>query len=252
MSDEPPPDDLTKADYALLWHLARRLQACSSLPAAEAAAAETRTAARSPAVVRAIEATVGPALEALHERERLRAAATRDPLTGLANRRVMEQTLDAHLHRAIREGRPLAVAVLDLDRFRESNRRHGHPAGDEILRAVARLIEAGRRGEEVACRYGGDEFVIIMPDAAAGEAEARLKAFQAALATLAITHDGRPLAPITASVGIAAAPADGTDRAALIAAADEAMYRAKQAGGHRICAAALSRPADAPVRGSRP
>ena len=247
-----PPDGLTRADYALLWHLALRLQDCTSLAEAEAMAAEARASDQSQAVSRAMEATIGPVLHALGERDRLRALATRDPLTGLANRRLMEEALDVQLGEAARLGRPLAVVLLDLDRFRDYNRRHGHLAGDEALRALASLLEAVRRGEELACRYGGDEFVLIMPSATATEALVRLEGLERRLAEHAAARTKSPLDPVTASIGIAEAAADGSDPAALIAAADEAMYRAKQAGGNRICLAAASRPVGGPARGNRP
>lgn len=246
-----PPDGLTGADYALLWHLALRLQACTSLAEAEALAAEARAGDQPQAVARATEVTISTVLHALRERDRLRALATRDPLTGLANRRRMEESLDVQLGEATRLGRPLAVVLVDLDRFRDYNRRHGHLAGDDALRALAALLEDVRRGDDVACRYGGDEFVIILPAATAAEAQARFDPFARRLAELPVARDGRRLDPITASIGIAESPAFGTDPATLIAAADEAMYRAKQAGGNRICLAAASRPAGEPARGSR-
>lgn len=250
-----PPDGpragLTPADYAELWHLARRLQECTSLPDAEAAAAAARADCRSPAVARAIEATVCPALDFIHERDRLRTLATLDPLTGLANRRVMEDALAYHFEQATRLGRPLAVALFDLDRFRDSNRRHGHLAGDQLLRVFATLLEAAGRGRELACRYGGDEFVLIMPAATAAGALARLEPVMRRLAA-AIAPDSRLPDPVTVSVGIAQSPADGTDPAALLAAADLAMYRAKQAGGNRICLASATRLAAAPAHESRP
>jgi diguanylate cyclase (GGDEF)-like protein len=95
-----------------------------------------------------------------------------------------------------------------------------------------------RRGEALACRYGGDEFVLIMPSATATEALVRLEGLERRLAEHAAARTKSPRDPVTASIGIAEAPADGSDPAALIAAADEAMYRAKQAGGNRICLAA--------------
>lgn len=245
------PSDLTTADYALLWRLALRLQRCQTPAAAEAVADEALAARHSPAVARALKETIDPALSDVRERERLRALATRDPLTGLANRRLMEEALDVQLAEAVRLGRPLSVVLLDLDRFRDLNRRHGHLAGDDLLRALAALLEEVRRGDDVACRYGGDEFVIILPAATAAEAQARFDPFARRLAELPVARDGRRLDPITASIGIAESPAFGTDPATLIAAADEAMYRAKQAGGNRICLAAASRPAGEPARGSR-
>ena len=246
------PDGLTAADLALLWRLALELQGCDSLADAEATAASARAAVRSPAVAHAIDDTCRRALAGLRERDRLRALATRDPLTGLADRRVMEEALERHCHEAARLGRPLAVALLDLDRFRDYNRRHGHLAGDRVLRALATVLEEGRRDADVACRFGGDEFVIILPAATAAEAIGRLEPLLKRLVEDPAAGDSHTLEAITVSIGIAESPGDGTDPAALIAAADEAMYRAKQAGGDRICLAAASRPTGARARESRP
>jgi len=246
------PDGLTATDLALLWRLTLELQRCDSLADAEATAASARAAVHSPAVALAIDETCGPVLASLRERERLRALATRDPLTGLANRRVMEEALERHCHEAARLGRPLAVALLDLDRFRDYNRRHGHLAGDRVLRALATVLEEGRRDADVACRFGGDEFVVILPAATAAEAIGRLEPLLQRLVEDPAAGDSRILEAITVSIGIAESPGDGTDPAALIAAADEAMYRAKQAGGDRICLAAASPPTGARARESRP
>ena len=246
------PDGLTATDLALLWRLALELQGCDSLADAEATAASARATVRSPAVAHAIDDTCRRALAGLRERDRLRALATRDPLTGLANRRVMEETLERHCHEAARLGRPLAVALLDLDRFRDYNRRHGHLAGDRVLRALATVLEEGRRDADVACRFGGDEFVVILPAATAAEAIGRLEPLLQRLVEDPAAGDSRILEAITVSIGIAESPGDGTDPASLIAAADEAMYRAKQAGGDRICLAAASRPTGARARESRP
>ena len=237
------PDGLTAADLALLWRLGLELQGCDSLAAAEALAASARAADHSAAVAHAIDETCRRALAGLRERDRLRALATRDPLTGLANRRVMEETLERHCHEAARLGRPLAVALLDLDRFRDYNRRHGHLAGDAVLQALAARLGGVLRDDDVACRYGGDEFVIILPAATGVEAIGRLEPLLQRLVENPAAGDRRLLEPITASIGIAESPGNGTDPPALIAAADEAMYRAKQAGGDRNCLAG-NQPAD--------
>jgi diguanylate cyclase (GGDEF)-like protein len=236
-SSAGPPSGLTETEYGHLWRLALDLQACPSLEEAEAISAAARSACDSPAVARAIDETCDLALACLRQREQLRALATRDPLTGLANRRVMEETLERQCREAARLGRPLVVALLDLDRFRDYNRRHGHLAGDAVLRALATLLEDVHRDADVACRFGGDEFVVILPGVTAADALGRLELLKSRLAARLTSQDGGHHEPITASIGIAESPADGTDPAALIAAADEAMYRAKQAGGDRICLA---------------
>lgn len=252
MANPSPPDGMTAADFALLWRLALDLQGCDSLADAEATAAAARAAVHSPAVARAMDEICGRALAGLRERERLRTLATRDPLTGLANRRVMEEALERHCHEVARLGRPLVVALLDLDRFRDYNRRHGHLAGDAVLQALAARLSEVLRDDDVACRYGGDELVVILPGATVDEAIGRLEPLLQRLVEAPAAGDRRILEPVTTSIGIAESPGDGTDPPALIAAADEAMYRAKQAGGNRVCLAAANLPPGARARESRP
>lgn len=229
-------------EFALLWRLARRLQACGSVAEAESIAARAAAEShdRSPACELAVAETVAAALDGLHEREQLRSLAIRDPLTGLYNRRFMEEELARHVIHVQREGQPLAVALLDLDHFRDYNERHGHLAGDLALRSLAVLLQGFRRGSDVACRYGGEEFVLIMPGATAAQAAARLEPLRCRLAETGIHHEARLLEPVTASIGVAALPHDGAHAAALLDAADRAMYRAKRSGRNRICVAVAS------------
>lgn len=235
------PAGLSAEDLAWLWHLARRLHECDDGVAAEVVAAEARTRLRphsGTAVAAALDATLGPALTAIRDRERLRSLAIRDPLTGLANRRFLEQELPRHLAEAASQARPLAVAMLDLDRFRDANERHGHLAGDIVLQSLGVLLQGFRRGNDLVCRFGGEEFVLIMPAIGGGEAAARLEGLRAALAETVIFHEGRRLEPITTSIGLASYPAHGTTGREILAAADAALYRAKRAGRNRIVLAA--------------
>ena len=236
----PAGEPATAAELATLWRLARRLHECESVAAAEVVAREAAAGHGSPAMERAIADTVRPALENIRERERLRELAISDPLTGLANRRFMEEELERQIARQAALGGPLAVALIDLDHFRDYNRRHGHLAGDLALKSLAGLLQGCRREGDVPCRYGGDEFVLIMPDATAAEAGARLEPLRGRLAE-AVHHEGRRVEPVTASIGIAERPAAGGSLAALLAAADAAMYAAKQAGRNRICLAGDAR-----------
>ena len=98
-------------------------------------------------------------------RETLRTQSIRDPLTGLFNRRYMEESLERELRRTIRKKLPLALLMVDVDHFKHFNDTFGHEAGDEILRELARLFQSRLRAEDIACRYGGEEFVLILPDA---------------------------------------------------------------------------------------
>ena len=238
----PAEEPATAAELATLWRLAQRLQACQSVADAEAAARAAAVGHGSPVMERAIADTVRPALENIRERERLRELAIRDPLTGLANRGFMEEELERQLARQAALGRPLAVALIDLDHFRDYNLRHGHLAGDLALKSLAGLLQGCRRDGDVPCRYGGDEFVLIMPDATAAEAGARLEPLRGRLAEAAVHHEGRRVEPVTASIGIAECPAEGgSSLATLLAAADAAMYAAKQSGRNRICRASDGR-----------
>lgn len=248
--DEPRADSLRRhgdaglaaADLNYLWHLAKRLQACDTVACAMAVAAEAdHEATRSPLLAGAIAETVGPALESLRDRERLRGLAIRDPLTGLYNRRFMEEELNRQISHMQRLAQPMAVAMLDLDHFRDYNERHGHLAGDLVLQLVAVLLQGFRQGSDVPCRYGGEEFVLIMPTATAATAAVRLEPLLGRLAELGIHHEGRLLQPVTASIGVAEFPVAGGTAPALLDAADGAMYRAKRSGRNRICVAGVGR-----------
>lgn len=228
---------LSAAELAVLWRLALDLPRCHSAREAEAAAAAATDDGRSPEFEQAVGETLAVAVRAIRDRERLLDLAIYDPLTGLANRRVMEEELARQLHQVSRLNQPLAVALLDLDHFRDVNEGHGHLAGDLVLRALAVLLQGFRRGSDLSCRYGGDEFVLIMPGATATEAAARLDPLRGRLAEAGIHHEGRPLEPVTVSIGVAEFPAAGHTVGGLIDAADEALYRAKRTGRNRICLA---------------
>jgi diguanylate cyclase (GGDEF)-like protein len=233
------PAGLAAADHGRLWRLARRLQDCEAVAEAEALAAEAAAEARSGSrlLARAIAETVGPALASLRERERLRSLVIRDPLTGLFNRRFLEEELVRQVGHAHEQQCPLAVAILDLDHFRDYNERHGHPAGDLVLQHVGLLLQGFRRGEDVPCRYGGEEFVVIMPASEAGAAARRLEPLRETLAATAPHREGRALPPVTASIGVTGLPGQAATAAAMLEAADRAMYRAKRSGRNRICLA---------------
>lgn len=172
-------------------------------------------------------------------RQALREEAIRDPLTGLFNRRWLEPTLDRELARAIRDGTPLSLCVLDLDHFKRINDHFGHAVGDTILVALGEEMATGSREMDVACRFGGEEFVLIMPMATAKQAQARVTQ----LLTRFSQRDFRPDGPgkVTFSAGIAMVPGYHPDRKALFQAADEALYDAKAAGRNQVLVAAARR-----------
>ena len=156
-----------------------------------------------------------------------------DGLTGLANRRQCEETLEDELARVERFGGALAVVVADLDWFKDVNDRHGHPAGDAVLREFAVLLQETVRDVDLAGRWGGEEFVLVLPgtdlEGGAQLAE-RIRVLLAGRTLLAV--DGSPI-PVTASFGVAAVPPAKT-ASELFAAADAAMYQAKRAGKNRV------------------
>jgi diguanylate cyclase (GGDEF)-like protein/PAS domain S-box-containing protein len=180
---------------------------------------------------------VALALANLKLRETLRSQAIRDDLTGLFNRRYMEETLERELHRVNRLGLPLSVAMLDLDHFKQYNDTFGHHAGDELLRALSRLFRSQVREDDIACRYGGEEFLIIMPGASLEVTLDRTEHLRQCVKQL---HELRPsqfLHPITISIGLAIFPDNGSSGSALIQAADAALYRAKKEGRDRVVGA---------------
>ncbi|MEJ2671150.1 MAG: PAS domain S-box protein [Deltaproteobacteria bacterium] len=177
---------------------------------------------------------VALALANLKLRETLRSQAIRDDLTGLFNRRYMEETLERELHRVTRMNLPLGLAMMDLDHFKRYNDTFGHHAGDELLRALGGLISSQIREDDIACRYGGEEFIIIMPGASLEVTLERTERMRQCVKQL---HELRPnqfLHPITISMGLAVFPDNGSSSSVLIQAADAALYRAKKEGRDRV------------------
>lgn len=169
----------------------------------------------------------------LKAQEALRIQATSDDLTGLSNRRVVLEQLDRELRRARHEKKPIAVAMADLDNFKQINDRHGHSAGDAVLRQVARCLQLELRDYDSIGRYGGEEFFFVLPgcdDAAALVAMERVRARVAATPA----HWEGVLLPITISIGIAWTDPEGLSAAALADGADDALYRAKDRGRNCI------------------
>lgn len=160
---------------------------------------------------------------------RLREQAIRDPLTGLFNRRYLTETFDRELLRAHRNGSPISAIMGDIDHFKSVNDTYGHQAGDEVLRAFGTLLKQGARGSDICCRYGGEEFLLVLFDMAIDDAWRRAERLRQAVAAAAIPL-GASVVRITASFGIASFPAHGETGEALIAAADAALYAAKKAG----------------------
>ncbi|MDQ3929898.1 MAG: GGDEF domain-containing protein, partial [Chloroflexota bacterium] len=168
--------------------------------------------------------------------EQLREQALRDPLTGLFNRRYLEETLGLELAGSGRAQQPLSLVLLDVDRFKQINDTYGHHAGDRMLKALAQLLTANTRAGDVVSRYGGEEFVVVLPGATAEDAEQRAEEWREAFASLHLEH-GLDTLSTTLSAGIAAYPEHGYTPEKLLHAADEALYTAKQTGRNRVLCA---------------
>lgn len=176
----------------------------------------------------------GIILENAQLHETLRQEAIRDPLTTLFNRRFMEESLTRELQRAERDRHPLTVAMLDLDRFKIFNDTYGHPAGDEVLRALGELLKDKFRGSDIACRYGGEEFTLILPETNINTVSPRIEQLRSEIADITVEYQGHPLPQITISIGLAEYPQHASTTRLLLTRADEALYKAKNAGRNRV------------------
>jgi diguanylate cyclase (GGDEF)-like protein/PAS domain S-box-containing protein len=188
-------------------------------------------------LVKTLAEQVALALANIQLRGTLREQSARDPLTGLFNRRYMEESLDRELRRAAREGYGLGILMADLDKFKELNDAFGHVAGDDALRRIGRFLGTAVRGEDVACRFGGEEFVVILPKASLDDTRSRAEALRAGIKVPVLDETNRLYPSVTMSVGVAAYPDHGTSAAQLILAADSAMYLAKAQGRDRVVVA---------------
>ncbi|MFZ1445011.1 MAG: diguanylate cyclase [Candidatus Dechloromonas phosphoritropha] len=163
--------------------------------------------------------------------------AIRDPLTSLFNRRYLDETLPREISRSLREEHPLAVVMIDLDHFKRFNDQWGHEAGDIVLLGVAEALLDGLRASDIACRYGGEELLVVMPGADADEAVRRISAIAVQARTVGARAMGREIDAITFSAGVATVPEHGDSADLLIRAADRALYMAKATGRDRIVVA---------------
>ena len=163
----------------------------------------------------------------------LREQAIRDPLTGLYNRRYLQSTMDREMARCARDRTPMCVMLLDLDFFKRINDRHGHQAGDEVILSMAKMLSSESRQQDVPCRYGGEEFMLLLPNMSLAAARQRAEDWRRRFAEMRIDAGGQCIGT-TVSIGIAEFPAHGKTAQALIECADQAMYRAKSAGRDRV------------------
>lgn len=207
------------------------------IQAEKAADLENRNFVSGPAkLVQTIAEQAALALSGLKLRRVLRDAAIRDPLTGLFNRRYMEETFSRELARCVRNGRPLAVVMIDVDHFKSFNDRHGHDVGDLVLKQAGVLMRSMIRAEDIVCRLGGEEFLIIMPDADLECAMRRSHSLKDQFGAMSINHNGGPIEAVTISVGVASTESAGYTAEALMHAADQCLYMAKNQGRNHVCA----------------
>lgn len=153
-----------------------------------------------------------------------------DPLTNLFNRRFLQEYLPGEIAKARRNAGSLAVLMIDLDFFKKINDIFGHEAGDVVLKNVATLLKDCIRESDVACRYGGEEFVLVLSEISPGGARKKAESIQNAVMSLALTICQKPLGRVSTSIGVAIYPDHGTDMDLLLRAADEALYEAKENG----------------------
>lgn len=183
----------------------------------------------------AVTEHIALALANLRLRETLRMQAIRDPLTGLFNRRYMEESLGREVARAERASSTLSAVMIDIDHFRDFNENFGHAAADVALRETCQVLREMARPEDIACRFGGEELVLIMPDTTAEQAVKRAEEIRLAVADQKLNYQGTSLGMVTASFGVAAFPHHARSADELLRAADDALYQAKRGGRNCVC-----------------
>ena len=185
----------------------------------------------------AVAENIALALANLQLREELHAQSIRDPLTGLFNRRYLEESLKQQIHFARRKKQPLGMIMLDVDYFKRFNDTYGHDAGDLVLQKIAAYLQNHIRGSDIACRYGGEEMMIILPEASLENTRQRAEQLRSGIKGLNIRHNKQSLGKITASLGVSAYPEHGSSSQELFEAADSALYQAKAQGRDRVITA---------------
>jgi len=187
----------------------------------------------------AIAQHIALTLERLRRIEVLQHQSIRDPLTGLFNRLYLKEMLPQLMNRAEHNQQPISIIMIDIDHFKRFNDQHGHQAGDQVLRDFSVFLKGFVRATDLACRYGGEEFILILPEVSQSKAQQIADRIRHGLQYVTMQFAGRALGHITLSAGVATFPQHGTSDEAIIAAADAALYRSKMSGRNRITVAKL-------------
>jgi len=177
------------------------------------------------------------ALINLRLRDSLQKQAIHDPLTGLYNRRYLEDALGREVRRAARDKTSFGIIMIDIDHFKHINDQYGHNAGDVLLKAIATLFRSHLRGEDLVCRYGGEEFIALLPTANSKETICKAEEIRQKVENHFIEHEGQQIGPVTISAGVSIYPAHGRTPESLIKAADDALYLAKNGGRNKVLSA---------------
>ncbi len=175
------------------------------------------------------------ALANLKLREALEYQSIRDSLTGLYNRRYLEESLEREINRAQRQQFNLGVMMIDIDHFKHYNDNYGHDAGDIVLQKLGSFLQQYIRGSDIACRYGGEEFTLILPEVSLETLQERAEKIRVEVQHLKLQHHYQDLGQITLSLGLAIFPTQGLTAESLLRAADAALYQAKQQGRNQVC-----------------
>ena len=166
--------------------------------------------------------------------ERLRSQAITDELTGLYNRRHLWNALEAELARARRKRMPMAVMLFDIDHFKLLNDQWGHEAGDMVLQGIAQVVRRVVRGTDIVARHGGEEFVVVMPEASEEVALLRARELRVRIAEMSVNYQGQSLGAVTISIGVAVSADASQSGELLVREADAAMYEAKTSGRDQV------------------